>query len=303
MRNNLLKWLGATGLALSCACVVPDSSQPVNPGYYPRAQVTVSTPQPYTVQTMPPDPLFEQMTPSPGYGFVWIDGSWHWNGYEWVWVSGRWEQEQVGSIYVQPYYDYVGGEYIYTPGYWSTRDRIPHGSIVRDHRDGRPAYIAPPPRGTRPPPGGPRPTPIGPGYRPLPGQPAQPTRPIGPRRPVVREPQGQLRPADDYNQPVGSPPAPGPYQPREPQPVRPAQPYGPPPTPDRQPTPVRPYRPTPVSPARPVGPPVYRPQPTQPAQPAQPVRPVQPTRTAPPPPPPPAQPAAPATPNTPRRTR
>src|SRR5438552_3416340 len=98
MRMNVLKWIGAAGLsslALASACVVPDSASNVNGGYYPGiapANASVSTPQPYAVSTMPPDPLYEQMTPSPGYGQVWIDGSWHWNGYEWVWVSGRWEQ-------------------------------------------------------------------------------------------------------------------------------------------------------------------------------------------------------------------
>ena len=167
MRLNLRHWIGAAGLALATqACVVPDASQNVNAGYYPGTytnSASVSTPQPYTVATMPPDPLFEQMTASPGYGQVWIDGSWHWNGYEWVWVSGRWEQEQVGQVYVQPYYDYVEGAYIYTPGYWSQPERLPRGSIVRDHRDGRPTYIAPV-HGGRPP-GYTAPTPTGPNHQ------------------------------------------------------------------------------------------------------------------------------------------
>src|SRR5512138_1702292 len=145
MRMKTLRWIGVAGLALvTTACVAHDPVQNVNGGYYPQPHgyVTgVSTPQPYAVGTLPPDPLFEQMTPSPGYGYVWIDGSWHWNGYEWVWVAGRWEQEQVGQVYVQPYYDYVDGGYVYTPGYWSTRERIPRGTVVRDHRDGRPSYV------------------------------------------------------------------------------------------------------------------------------------------------------------------
>ena len=65
------------------------------------------------------------MTQSPGYGQVWIDGYWNWNGYEWVWVGGRWETEQSGYVYVQPYYDYSGSSYNYRPGYWSTPDRAP----------------------------------------------------------------------------------------------------------------------------------------------------------------------------------
>ena len=71
--------------------------------------MSVGTPSPYYVSSMPPEPLYEQMSASPGYGYVWIDGYWHWNGYEWTWVSGRWERQQEGYVYVQPYYDYTGG--------------------------------------------------------------------------------------------------------------------------------------------------------------------------------------------------
>ena len=159
----VVKVLGAAGLVLAAqACVVHDTA-PVNAGYgygygtgYTTGSVSVGEPQPYTVSSMPPEPLYEQMTGSPGVGFVWIDGYWHWNGYEWVWVGGRWEHEQVGYVYVQPYYDYSGGTYVYTPGYWTSHDRIPTGYTVRDHRDGRPTVVVPPVGGggTRPPGGG-----------------------------------------------------------------------------------------------------------------------------------------------------
>ena len=137
------------------------TTPPVNNGYgygygqpaY-QASVSVGTPSPYYVSSMPPEPLYEQMTASPGYGYVWIDGYWHWNGYEWTWVSGRWERQQEGYVYVQPYYDYVGGSYVYTPGYWSRPDRVPSGWQVRDHRDGRPSVVAPPPGWHTPPPAG-----------------------------------------------------------------------------------------------------------------------------------------------------
>jgi len=142
--------IGATGLAFALqACVVRDT-RPVNGGYYAgggyqaQASVTVGTPNPYYVSSMPPQPLYETMTSSPGYGYSWIDGYWHWNGYEWVWISGRWERQQEGYVYIQPYYDYSGGSYVYTPGYWTSRDRVPSNWQVRDHRDGRaPTYIPP----------------------------------------------------------------------------------------------------------------------------------------------------------------
>ena len=104
----IVKWIGAAGLVLAAQACVVRETQPVNLGYYANTGTQVSggtsvgVPQPYAVQSMPPDALYEQMTPSPGEGYVWIDGSWHWNGYEWVWVSGRWEREQVGYVYVAP---------------------------------------------------------------------------------------------------------------------------------------------------------------------------------------------------------
>jgi hypothetical protein len=158
MRTRWLKWLGSAGLLLAVqACVVRDT-RPVNLGYgygygtgYASAGVTVGEPSPYTVSSLPPEPLYEQMTVSPGHGHVWIDGYWHWNGYEWVWVGGRWIREQGAAyVYVQPHYDYTAGTYVYKPGYWSSRARVPRGWNVRDHRDGRPTVVAPPPGGVRP---------------------------------------------------------------------------------------------------------------------------------------------------------
>jgi hypothetical protein len=105
--------------------------------------VSVGEPSPFTVSSMPPEPLYEQMTPSPGYGQVWIDGSWHWNGSEWVWIDGRWDREQPGLVYVQPATSYVAARYLYTPGYWARPDRVPSTWLRRDGRDGRPAQATP----------------------------------------------------------------------------------------------------------------------------------------------------------------
>src|SRR5262245_44158930 len=132
--RRLAQVLGVAGFALMAqACVVRETT-PVNPGYgygygyssgsYVAGSVTVGQPSPYYVNAMPPERLYETMTPSPGYGYVWIDGYWHWNGYEWVWVGGRWERQRSNYVYVSPYYDYYEGRYIYMPGYWQAPDRI-----------------------------------------------------------------------------------------------------------------------------------------------------------------------------------
>jgi hypothetical protein len=291
MTSKSLRWLGAVGLALATqACVVRD--QGPNPGFYPGIvthSVSVATPQPYSVSSLPPDPLDERMTPSPGYGHVWIDGSWHWNGYEWVWVSGRWEQEQVGHVYVQPGYDYGSGGYVYTPGHWSTRDRLPRGSIVHDHRDGRPSVVAPPQGGGRRPGGHMDPRPTTPGLGPRPTRPVpQPngtfTRP--PPGPVYSPPQQVSPPVH----PIGPRPTNPTYQPQPPIGPRPNPSYQP------QPQPVGPrptYQPRPPQGPGPAphAPPTqgtYIPNPrTTGPRPTQPPITQQPTRTAPPP----AQPA------------
>jgi hypothetical protein len=137
----------------------------VNPGYgygygYPaayQAPPAIQPPAPVAVASMPPGGLYEQMTRSPGYGFVWIEGSWHWNGYEWAWVSGRWVHQQDGYVYVRPYYDYVNGAYVYIPGYWSRPDHVPSGWVMH-HPDGQPPvaeqpkgwHMANPPPANRP---------------------------------------------------------------------------------------------------------------------------------------------------------
>ena len=146
---NGARLLVCSMLALG-ACVVQDTT-PVNPGYGygtpatgAPTDTTVGAPGSQTVASSPPEKLYEQMTPSPGYGYVWLDGYWHWNGYEWAWVNGRWERQQEGLVYVEPFYDYVAGQYVYTPGYWSRPERLPHGWNRRPMRDGRPTIVAPP---------------------------------------------------------------------------------------------------------------------------------------------------------------
>jgi WXXGXW repeat (2 copies) len=205
MRTRWLRWMCSAGLALAAqACVVRDT-RPVNTGYgygygagTASGGVTVGEPAPNTVSSLPPEPLYEQMTVSPGFGYVWIDGYWHWNSFEWVWVSGRWVREQgSGFVYVQPYYDYANGAYVYMPGYWSSRDRVPRGWYVRDHRDGRPTVVAAPPGGVRPPPG----------VRPL---------PVREPRPAAYPPPARTYPAARPYQPLpasASPPGPPPPAP------------------------------------------------------------------------------------------
>ena len=152
-RLAALLWPVPLGFALG-ACTVQGATMP-EPSYppvgyahqgpgggYPSSHETVvveTAPTTHYAQTYPPEPLYESVTAAPGADHVWVDGSWHWNGYEWVWIGGSWVPEQVGFVYIEPYYDYHGGSYVYQPGHWRRREHVPRGVIVRDHRKGRPA--------------------------------------------------------------------------------------------------------------------------------------------------------------------
>jgi len=82
-KQRIARWLSVAALTLAAAGCVVHETTAVNPGYA-GARLSVSEPTPYSVASLPPEPLYEQMSVSPGDGYVWIDGYWHWNGGEWV---------------------------------------------------------------------------------------------------------------------------------------------------------------------------------------------------------------------------
>ena len=65
-----------------------------------------------------PEPIPEYRPAPPGYGYMWVDGYWDWNGYDWTWSSGYWVPERVGYAYIGPRYVYVDGRPVYYRGYW-----------------------------------------------------------------------------------------------------------------------------------------------------------------------------------------
>lgn len=63
----------------------------------------------YTNYYSRPAPIIENYQPVPGY--IWVAGSWQWNGYQWNWVGGHYE---VDTSYQDNYYD---GSVYYDYGY------------------------------------------------------------------------------------------------------------------------------------------------------------------------------------------
>ncbi len=95
--------------------VAPEATVEVEP-------VTEGDPEEVAATTEPPDPVYEEETPAPSPGYVWVGGYWGWNGVDWGWSWGRWESPPQGRIYIHPYYERVGPRVVYVRGYWGTHD-------------------------------------------------------------------------------------------------------------------------------------------------------------------------------------
>ncbi len=67
----------------------------------------------------PPDPIPEYAPPSPGYGYMWVNGYWDWTGYDWTWYSGFWVPRRAGTTFYAPQYAFVNGELVYYRPYWA----------------------------------------------------------------------------------------------------------------------------------------------------------------------------------------
>jgi|SRR5579884_3056269 len=81
----------------------------------------------------PPPPRVEQMVPSPGPDYVWVEGYWYPVGSHYRWHRGYWTRAPyAGASWVGPRYE--GGEY--RPGYWEGRaGRVEHRHDWDKHRD------------------------------------------------------------------------------------------------------------------------------------------------------------------------
>jgi hypothetical protein len=255
--KSLAKWIAVPALALAAQGCVVRTAQPAYSGSYQSSSsvsgtVYVGTPQTYYVSSLPPEPLYESMSPMPGSGYVWIDGCWNWNGNQWVWIGGHWERERADYYYVEPYYDYSGDTYIYIAGHWDTGSNVRgrgNGWTVVDHRDnGRPPRVRPPRPQPKPPvirPEQPRPPGSG-------GIVVKPQPQPQPKPPVVR-PEKPRPPGTDVTQP-------GPVV------VKPVKPVEPPKPAPRPVKPVEPPKPAP-RPVKPVEPPKPAPRPVKPVKP------------------------------------
>jgi hypothetical protein len=110
-------------LALSSGCVVAERPAPIvyatpAPAYAPPAPPGTE-PQEVVVDSEPPPPQVEYIGVSPGPGFFWIGGYYHWTGVRWAWYRGHYERPpHPGARWFGPRYEFRGGRRVYIRGYW-----------------------------------------------------------------------------------------------------------------------------------------------------------------------------------------
>jgi hypothetical protein len=111
---------GATGCTKERTRTVVIHDQPPPPP--PQVVYVQQGPPPpvvYVTQA-PPPVVVEQVPPSPGIGFIWVQGYQHWDRDHYVWMKGHYDRPpHAGAVWVQPHYEKADrGGYHYQPGYW-----------------------------------------------------------------------------------------------------------------------------------------------------------------------------------------
>ena len=99
--------LGSLVLIAGCASQPPQNAAP-----------GAGVGQEIVVPTAPPLPVTEEVTVSPGVGFVWVGGAWDWVGH-WVWENGHWARPpRPGMTWVPHRFEYREGKRIFVRGGW-----------------------------------------------------------------------------------------------------------------------------------------------------------------------------------------
>ena len=100
---------GALPLFSGCTRTVYVQSPPPPPG----AAVEVAPVE------GPPPPQTEVIMPSPGLGYVWVDGYWGWVGGRWAWSGGHWVLPPYrGAVWIGPRWVHRGHGYVLVRGHW-----------------------------------------------------------------------------------------------------------------------------------------------------------------------------------------
>jgi hypothetical protein len=97
-------------LSQGCAVISSDSNQS------PQNALTVR------VSGQPPDPKQEGPRPeSPGFGHIWVQGYWDYLSGNFVWRDGRWVQGRQNYEYFRARYEFDGKGWVFHRPHWRKR--------------------------------------------------------------------------------------------------------------------------------------------------------------------------------------
>lgn len=90
----------------------------------------------------PPAARYQRRGHRPGPDYVWVNGSWDWDGGRYRWIEGRWERPiEARATWIPARYIRTTRGYIYEPGHWSNQQVVVNDDIRarpewrRYHRD------------------------------------------------------------------------------------------------------------------------------------------------------------------------
>lgn len=82
----------------------------------PNTQLTIA------VSSAPPAEKPEGSRPEPpGYGYIWVNGYWDYLDGNYVWRDGRWVQAKPDYEYVRARYEYNGKSWLFHRPHWKRR--------------------------------------------------------------------------------------------------------------------------------------------------------------------------------------
>ena len=122
IQRTILGTILTGGMALSALAQIP---LPPLPGL----EVRITTGH-------PPALRHEVRSTRPGSDYVWVNGSWDWDGGHgghWRWVDGRWDRPAVAHGYWIPArYVRTSHSTIYEPGHWSNQQVVVNEDIRKN---------------------------------------------------------------------------------------------------------------------------------------------------------------------------
>jgi hypothetical protein len=118
-----LGWVFAANACSNAVPQVPKGSHPVSGGVWPLP-----------VDSRPPAPQVQTVTPRPSSICSWLDGEWAWQRNSWTWLEGGWVQPSDECFYAPSLLTWQGGwgsggVLYFTPSQWYNRASLERCSL------------------------------------------------------------------------------------------------------------------------------------------------------------------------------